>query len=562
MKETDLFKVLQRLNHGSQEAVQSGAALSDLDIYLHVQRPVEDIIMNKMDEINAAGGGLLLLVGSAGDGKSHLISQLKASGRFDDFVYLNDGTESCSPQKGINAVSTLKTQLQGFFDASIEGTNCKVLLAINLGKLLDLTEDLVVKEGFSKLCNISEKIAEGDPKYELEETNKIKIVSFANMQPYELLVDNESDYPVDSMFMKGLLQKLTLESESNPFYHAYSNSIPKEGEDFDPVVFNYQFLLLKNVQDAIVKLVIESVVRYNQTVTPREFLDFIYSILVYSNIQNYKERTDFFDALLPSLLFGKTSNKIQKSVAQLDPIKASSVIHDDKLSNLYSAFDYDDSFLDQEKLGSELADSFGKALSRFYKNKNKDKVKLTTLIFRMNHLLDYHSESNVYIKFLHLLKGFYSKDPNISSETFQEITELVRYAIPRHYGSYYDKEGFIPLNIQGSKYKLFAKLDLENPDFDPDFDLQKPYVFDPAITMVWNLKKQVLLRITYSLFEHLIALKQGKLSTTYEGEQNLDFSNFIRTISKFSNAETEVKIIDSDNHVHTFIEKWKKLQLN
>ena len=84
MKETDLFKVLQRLNHGSQEAVQSGAALSDLDTYLHVQRPVEDIIMNKMDEINAAGGGLLLLVGSAGDGKSHLISQLKASGRFDD----------------------------------------------------------------------------------------------------------------------------------------------------------------------------------------------------------------------------------------------------------------------------------------------------------------------------------------------------------------------------------------------------------------------------------------------------------------------------------------------
>lgn len=558
MKETDLFKVLQRLNHGSQEAVQSGAALSDLDIYLHVQRPVEGIIMNKMDEINAAGGGLLLLVGSAGDGKSHLISQLKASGRFDDFVYLNDGTESCSPQKGINAVSTLKTQLHEFFDASIGDTTGKVLLAINLGKLLDLTEDPEVKEGFSKLCNISEKIADGDLKYESEETNKIKIVSFANMQPYELLVDNESDYPVDSMFMKGILQRLTLKSKSNPFYKAYCNSIPKEGEDFDPIVFNYQFLLLNTVQDAIVKLVIESVVRYNQTVTPREFLDFIYSILVYSNIQNYKERTDFFDALLPSLLFGKTSNKIQKSVAQLDPVKVSSVIHDDKLSNLYSAFDYDDSFLDQERLGSELANSFGKALSRFYKNKNKDKVKLTTLIFRMNHLLDYHSESIVYITFLHQLKGFYSQDP----DTFQEISDLVRYAIPRHYGSYYDKDGFIPLNIQGSKYKLFAKLDLDNPDFNPEFDPQKPYVFDPAITMVWNFKKPVLLRISYSLFEHLIALKQGKLSTTYEGEQNLDFSNFIRTISKFSDAEKEVKIIDSDNNVHTFAFKWNKLQLN
>lgn len=558
MKETELYKVLQRLNHGSQEAVQSGATLSPLDLYLHVPRPVEGIIMGKMDDIKNAGGGLLLLVGSAGDGKSHLISQLKASGNYDDFIFLNDGTESCSPKKEINAVSTLKSQLTEFFDASIDNATSKILLAINLGKLLDLTEDAEVKEGFTKLCEISEKIANGDPKYDEEETDRIKIVSFANMQPYELLLDDESDYPVDSKFMKGILAKLTSDSGGNPFYRAYCESIPKEGEDFDPVVFNYQFLLINSVQEAIVKLVIESVIRFNQTVTPREFLDFIYSILVYSNLQNYKERTDFFDTLLPSLLFGKTSNKIQRSVAQLDPVKVSSVTHDDKLSNLYSAFEFDNSFLDQDKLGQELADSFGKALSRFYKNKNKDKVQLTTLIFRMNHLLDYHSESKVYIEFLQQLKGFYAENP----ETFQGISDLVRFAIPRHYGSYYDKEGFIPLNIQGSKYKLFAKLDLDNPDFFPEFDRSVPYVFDPAITMVWNLKDPVILRVSYSLFEHLISLKRGKLSTTYEGEQNLDFSNFIRTISKYSDAEKEVKIIDSDNNVHTFAFKWNKLQLN
>ncbi len=558
MKETELYRVLQRLNHGSQEAVQSGAALSTLDTYLHVPRPVEGIIMNKMDEIEKVGGGLLLLVGSAGDGKSHLISQLKVSGRYDDFIFLNDGTESCSPKKEFNAVSTLKSQLNDFYDGSVNNATSKILLAINLGKLLDLTEDAEIKEGFTKLCNVSEKIASGDSKFGEEETDRIKVVSFANMQPYELLLDDDSNYPVDSQFMKGILAKVTDNSQSNPFYKAYLASIPKEGEDFDPVVFNYQFLLLQSVQDAIVKLVIESVVRFNQNVTPREFLDFIYSILVYSNLQNYKERSDFFEALLPTLLFGKTSNKIQRSVALLDPVKVSSVDHDDKLSNLYSAFEFDITFLDRERLGTKLADDFGNSISRFYKNKNKDKVQLTTLIFRMNHLLDYHSESKTYIEFLKQLKGFYAENP----ETFQEISDLVRFAIPRHYGSYYDKDGFIPLNIQGSKYKLFAKLDLGNLDFFPEFDRNVPYVFEPAISMVWNLKESVPLRITYSLFEHLLSLKQGKLSTTYEGEQNLDFSNFIRTISKYSDAETEVKIIDSDNNVHTFASRWNKLQLN
>ena len=81
-----LLNQLKALCHGSQEAVQSGSHFSELDKYLHVNRPVDNEIRTRMDEILHAGGGILLLVGSAGDGKSHMISYLKSIEKYQECI--------------------------------------------------------------------------------------------------------------------------------------------------------------------------------------------------------------------------------------------------------------------------------------------------------------------------------------------------------------------------------------------------------------------------------------------------------------------------------------------
>ena len=131
-----LLNQLKSLCHGSQEAVQSGAHFSELDKYLHVKRPIDNEICNHMDEILRVGGGILLLVGSAGDGKSHMISYLKSIERYKDFVFYNDATEGCSPQ--ISAVETLKFALGDYRTATLNETSSKTVLAVNIGKLQDL----------------------------------------------------------------------------------------------------------------------------------------------------------------------------------------------------------------------------------------------------------------------------------------------------------------------------------------------------------------------------------------------------------------------------------------
>ena len=77
MEDTALIKVFRRLSQGSKQSVQSGQELDAFDKYMHVPRPIDKAVKDAMDDIRQEGGGILFLVGSAGDGKSHMISTLK-----------------------------------------------------------------------------------------------------------------------------------------------------------------------------------------------------------------------------------------------------------------------------------------------------------------------------------------------------------------------------------------------------------------------------------------------------------------------------------------------------
>lgn len=543
MKETNLIRKLNRLNRGAQEAVQNGTVLSELDLYLHVKRPIEDIIKKNLNDINALDGGLLMLVGSAGDGKSHIISRLRHEPSFNDFVFLNDATEGCSPE--MSAIDTLKYNLSSYSDNLLsKDCNEKTVIAINQGKLLDLIEDDSFDEQFHQLKNLVEKnFNDGDVG-----DGKIRIISLALQQAFELNLSTGADYPVESSFMLQIMEKITAKSDNNPFYSAYKKDLENaDSHSVDPVLINYELLQCENIQNSIVKLIIEAIIRFDLTITPRDFLDFIHSILVFPKWRNFREQEDIFQALLPTLIFNSSDNKVQKALSMLDPLNASNVEHEKRLSCLNAASSYKDTSMNLDCVEPSLRKDLEKLLIKCFNQKQS--IETSCMIFRIEHLLNYHSESYPYIDFLNKLVGYYKRD----NFTYEDLEILVREAIPRHYGSYFSKSDCIPLNIQGRKYKIFASLDFEEPEFYPKFDSNKPHLFDRKIKMIWTFKEEnVPLNIDYHLFEHLYELKCGKLATTYEGEKNLTFSNFIRKISQYSSADTKVFIMDNDNEKTVF----------
>lgn len=532
-KITELFK---QLNRGSFGAVQNGCQLSELTRYLNIDRMIEKNIAGHMKAIQSNGGGLVLLIGNAGDGKSHIISKLEANGSYNDFEFYNDATASCSPK--MSSIDTLKMVLRNFDDNHIGTTDKKMLLAINLGKLNAFVGD----NNFSEIGNIAKNVL-SERYVKCDQKSYLRYISFSNQQQFELTQDG-TDYPIDSSFIREILDKITLEDNSNPFYRAYRETLLSLGGLY-PEVVNYRLLSLPSVKKAITRLIIEAIIRFQLIFTPRDFFDFICSIIVFPFSGSYKEGQHFFESLLPTLIYEGKTNKIQRAVNRLDPLRISSLEHNKELSVLFTAFQLPEESLEENELG-ELYKDLKDRINFYYRNHGKDTERISKLVFRLNHLLKYDSESQEYKKYLSYLSRY--NDPATRYDVVNELEEMINICIPRHYGAYLEAGELVPLNIQGSKYRLFTRIDKEMTNVDAPYLGENHNEFLLYIPLEWEVKNtRIPLKMDYQLFEYISSLEKGKLAITYESELNIEFSRYIRELIKNSASDKEVIIISSDN---------------
>lgn len=122
------FRELSNLSCG---AVANIDKFSELNKYLHVLRTPEEVLRDLLLRIEKVSQKRLVLVcGSAGDGKSHLLSYLRNEAHLlDDYMVYSDATESDAPNK--TAISTLAKRIEAFNDENIDnGGTEKVIIAI------------------------------------------------------------------------------------------------------------------------------------------------------------------------------------------------------------------------------------------------------------------------------------------------------------------------------------------------------------------------------------------------------------------------------------------------
>lgn len=540
MATSHLQEAFLHLSQHSVDSVQNGKSLTLWDEYIHVDRPIESRLREKMKAIDDAGGGIVLLIGSAGDGKSHLISRIKQMSDWDDNSFYNDATASSSPKK--TAIDTLKEALTEYKDKNLYKTTKKLVLAINLGKLNALIDDEEFSIEYKEIVNSTRPIFNDDDTTQPTDATRVKVVMFTDEQMFEFYTDGSSEIPVNSDFMSKIMEKVVAKTQDNPFYIAYKKDIDNGINRKDPILLNYELLSLLEVRNTIVMTTIEVIVRYRLNITPREFLDFLHTIIVYPHYAEYNEKKDFFEALLPSLLYCGKENLIQKAICKLDPLKQSSTEHDKQLSLLFTSYSIPMSYLTEMQIFM-LPRELLKRTNEFYANNGRDIEKTAKFVFRLKHLLSYHSESAVYKSYLSLLKGIFNKD----ASKMQSIYDAVAKAIPRHYGSYYEKSNMIPLNMQGGRYRLFGSLKLtpEEPNAHPPRIHRNKFLL--RFDMSWKFPNNcVKLRMDYQLYSYLYELNRGKLALSYENEKNLTFSKFIRQLINQCSCEHDITVVKSD----------------
>lgn len=559
MEDLKLFHIVSTLNQCSVESVQSGNGFTDIDRYLHTERPVTNELIEKMIEINNSGGGIILLVGSAGDGKSHLLSKIKDLDQ-DNWpldAFYNDATASCSPNK--TAIDTLKEALVDFNDVNIGTTTKRKILAINLGKLNAFIDDPNIQLQYAEIASAVRPLFEGSvnaPK----ETDRVKIIEFSNKQIYEFDPTLNGYDAFKSDFMNQILEKIVAATPKNPFFQAFTKDVESvEDIQKNPIIINFQLLMLPEVRKSIILYVIEAIIRFNLSITPREFLDFIHSIIIPINYAAYKEDKSFYESLLPSLLFKGGDNAILKALSKLDPLKHSSTIHDSTLSLMFTSNSIPDDFFPTLTNTSKLPTYVITRTNQFYDNNGRDIERTTKFLFRLQHLLNYHSESETYKSFVDSLKTVFSEDIS----RYGELYQLVSTAIPRHYGSYVAQQDSIPLNIQGGKYKMFANLQMSPADPIYRYNPDRPNEFYPNYRLIWEipLHGNKDLVIDYSLYSYLYDLSQGKLAIAYENEKNIRFGNFVRYLASISNKSKAVLVSNSEGHDLTMRESFNRIQI-
>lgn len=332
VKKSDcLIEELSMLKESSKEAVEGLKVFTEFKRYMHVDRNAQTELENIIMEASKSNKSQLILVcGSVGDGKSHIISYFK--NKYPDviskFILHNDATESLEPNK--TSMDTLNDLLESFSDENIEDSNEKIILAINLGTLNNFI-DSDYGDKFTKLRDFvnDKKILEKS--IEDNSFNSDENIQFVNFSDYSLFT--LKDEKVESEYIKSLIKKITDKSEYNIFYESYKmNCSNCKNNGVCPIKANYELISENNVQDAIVDLLVQCIIKNKIIISTRALLNFLYDLLVprqhidinspmfKNDIYRLKDE-EYINSLMPNIIFDhKELSFIFNSLNTLDPL--------------------------------------------------------------------------------------------------------------------------------------------------------------------------------------------------------------------------------------------------
>ena len=309
VEQTALGPLLEKLSMRSKEAVVDSDSFSDLKKYMHVKRPIQDNLEQKIQNLIQKRKGIIFLVGNVGDGKSHLLAYMKDKygKEFNDqqVEIINDATESDSPTH--TAIETLVKKLDGFNDESIQNGNDKLIIAINLGVITNLLIRLKQGKIFNELVDYLEKSGIVNGEINQHKHEIFSNVSFVNQTMFE--VNNSK---IESDFFLSMFNKVFSREKGNPFYEAYLRDINEHHKQ--AFHDNYRLLLDSDIKNSVIYLLIRAQVEYKEIISARTLMNFMYDIVI-SN----KEKINY-DSYLPFLIFDNAeTSKLLKTISFMDP---------------------------------------------------------------------------------------------------------------------------------------------------------------------------------------------------------------------------------------------------
>ena len=548
----EFISELRRLSKLSAEAVQNLDHFDPLKKYMHITRHTEidfKQLLLKVAEVNHKQ--LVLVCGSAGDGKSHLLSYLKYSEQdhiLDSYTIINDATESDAPNQ--TAIETLAERIAAFRDDRLnDGGREKVVLAINLGMLNNFIDSEQGKY-FGKLKQyvLNNNIFSVAQPLPFNKDEVFHHIDFSNYQLYTLTADGaRSDYLTE------LFEKVFGNNTCNPFYNTYINqgsTCPHHTQC--PVRHNFEFLMKEDVRKLLIQRIIEVCIKDKLVITSRDILNFIFDAVVSPDFDEKKlwnllsNPAKFLETYIsyttPMLIFENrgTSSLIDcmtENAATSDNIEK----RDCDVLDFYAADDITPIVL-SELNGSEYSDilhSIG--LSSI--DNGRDPLKKYVYKFLRNYKKLTDSQElkadRLYLSFVQDLYHAYAG--NIKH--LKNLYSSVKHSIYSWNGTY--GTDLICIDDSSDDYSILEQLNIRYDVAQGSGD-DEVLQFAPVIIVRFSNEtktEQVSFSIDYSLYRVIMAMKDGYCPTSQDRNVHADFSSGIMALSEFGTKKSRVYIV-------------------
>lgn len=565
MSGCNFIEKLNKLKKSSSDSIDNVNSFDGFKEYMHVVRDAENDLKGILRNVNSNGKkALILLCGSAGDGKSHLLSYLKNSDSenlLKGYIVYNDATESNAPDK--TAIETLSEVLDGFKDDNLHEPGDNIILAINLGVLSNFIESEYGCQ-FSELKKyvfnsniLSSKVNE----VSFDATSPFHHISFSDYHMFLLCKDG-----VRPEYIEALFDKIVCKDEKNPFYLSYREdcgSCPLSSKC--PVKKNYEYFSLTKVREYIAELLVNVIIREKEILTTRELLNYIFDIIVsqsfdFSQIQKSsmnmsKFLKEYLNCIMPTILFDSIDvTMLMNKTHKYDPLLDRDEEADDLAIEYYVAEDVSKT-IKKLLIDSPYADVLGSAKAIEVINADRAlKSKLFNVLVRTNAISLGKLNDGVYQGYIKDLYSFNAGKVSKLSNLYSDIEE----AVTNWCGN--ESEGNICIDDQHKNFALYENIDFEAyldnmPEERSEESIKRflPYI---VVEFQGENNTSIRLDVDYSLYELISKLKRGYVQTAEDRNNHADFISFISKLLKTGSADKYITVI-SDKGQKAILEKTK-----
>ena len=546
LKESYLLNELSKLSASSKEVVESLEEMDYFKQYMHVDRTIQHQLFEMIERSSEAYGcQLILLCGSVGDGKSHLLSYLKSQNKelLEGFEFHNDATESSDPK--LDEIETLQQVLEDFSDENINKSTKKLILAINLGVLNNFIESDEVKANYTLLKKFIDdsKVFEQDDISENYESEKFKLVSFGDYSFYELTENGpKSDY------IDNILLKIVSKESDNIFNQAYL--LDKNNGLYNSMMVNYELLSLESVRKQVVNLLIKSLVKSKKILSTRDLLIFIYDLLVPSKFE--KNEINLEDLIPNKIFISKESGEFLKIISDEDPINLRSDYIDKLLITLNTAKNTE--MFMQYYFDKEILEKFDRVFNEYKKLDihSNDSFKIIIRFVFMIGKNEYINKDVYYDKYVEYLY-FYNKG---ELSKYKDLFKKVKYLIYNWNG--YAGDNYIYLNKYLNKFNIAEKVYIKESKKGScpknQEDILERFKKNIVIGFKCNDIYEETLEIDYQLYEKIEEIEEGYCCTRNDKEKLVRFVEFMQRIIMHGNMNEKVIIKEKSTKNTFFLE--------